>query len=192
MSITPDLLSKERWYALRVRTGCESIAATALRSHQLRIFVPTALVERRYSDRVKRVETPLFPGYIFCRFALKSLLLVVQSAAVLDVVRVGKQPTPIAQEDIDTLRRLQLSGLSRKSVRLTAGQPVVVKDGAMDGVRGAVVRESGRDRLLIAVPLLQRSVLVEIESWRLTPLKPVGRSTDRHLARSTGNAEGRG
>ena len=83
------------WLALRVKTALEALAEKALRLQGFEVFLPTALERRQWSDRVKQVEKPLFPGYVFCRFPPEKMLPVLQAPAVIDVVRIGRKPAPV-------------------------------------------------------------------------------------------------
>src|SRR5438876_12451565 len=67
------------WYALKVRTGGEFSAVTALKSRGLDPYCPTRKERRRYSDRMKIVETAVFSGYVFCKFDVQKKLPVVSS-----------------------------------------------------------------------------------------------------------------
>src|ERR1700694_2480614 len=54
------------WFALKVRTRSEAIAVMGLRNRGYEPFSPTYHERRQYSDRLKAVDLPLFPGYVFC------------------------------------------------------------------------------------------------------------------------------
>src|SRR6266446_4384964 len=56
------------WYALHVRTRFEKVVARNLRGKGYEEFLPLYSRTNRWSDRVKEIELPLFPGYVFCRF----------------------------------------------------------------------------------------------------------------------------
>ena len=60
------------WYALQVRTRFEKIVTTHLCERGFEAFLPSFKVRRRWSDRIKTTEQPLFPGYLFCRTDLRS------------------------------------------------------------------------------------------------------------------------
>ncbi|MCA9170589.1 MAG: hypothetical protein KDB23_23080, partial [Planctomycetales bacterium] len=55
--------------------------------------------------------------------------------------------------------------------RLTAGDPVRIKNGPMAGLEGVVITRRGQARLLVAVKMLQQGVSVEIEDFLLEPLR---------------------
>ena len=59
-----------RWYALKVRTRSEVIASNAVRGRGYDAMLPVWTERRKYSDRIKQVETAVFPGYLFCKFPL--------------------------------------------------------------------------------------------------------------------------
>src|SRR5437899_338457 len=56
------------WYALRVRSRHENTVALHLQARCYESFLPVYKSERRWSDRFKEIELPLFPGYVFCQF----------------------------------------------------------------------------------------------------------------------------
>ena len=59
---TEDLL----WYAIRVQSKFENLASATLRGKGYEEFLPLYRSRRRWSDRVKQLDLPLFPGYLFC------------------------------------------------------------------------------------------------------------------------------
>jgi len=56
------------WYAVHVKSRFEREVSEALRQKGYEEFAAFYRTRRRWSDRTKTVEFPLFPGYIFCRF----------------------------------------------------------------------------------------------------------------------------
>jgi len=56
------------WFAVQTRSRYENLVATLLRGKGYELFLPIYKSRRRWSDRIKELELPLFPGYLFCRF----------------------------------------------------------------------------------------------------------------------------
>ena len=54
-----------------------------------------AAARRQWRDRVATVGTPLFPGYVFCRFIATNRLPILTTPGVFSVVSVAKAPAPI-------------------------------------------------------------------------------------------------
>ena len=151
------------WYALKVHTRSEHIAAAALRNRGYEPFAPLYQERRKYSDRMKTVETAAFPGYIFCRFSEHKRVPVLSSPAVQSIVGMAGIPTPIAESEIDAIRRAMEAG-GRPVPYLAIGQRVRIEYGALTGVEGILTRKSGENRLTLSIHLLQRSVSVVIDS----------------------------
>src|SRR5690242_9689932 len=58
------------WYAIRVKPNHEKPVAATLRGKGYQEFLPLSRTRRQWSDRVKVLDLPLFPGYVFCRLNL--------------------------------------------------------------------------------------------------------------------------
>src|ERR1700735_4741239 len=94
------------WFALRLRSNYERIAAAHLLDRGYEGFAPSYKSERRWSDRTKQIDEFLFPGYIFCRFDPNDRLPILTVPGVVDVVGFGKTPEPIPQAEIARVRKM--------------------------------------------------------------------------------------
>jgi transcription antitermination factor NusG len=158
------------WYALRVRPRHEQTSAACLDSRGLEQLAPTYRTLRRWSDRYKQVDLPLFPGYVFCRFAPDRKLSVVTAPGVLSIVSFGRTEVPIDDEDIAGIQSLIRSGLPVGPwPYLRAGDRIRIESGCLEGVCGTLVREKDTCRVVVSVEILQRSVAVEIARDRIRP-----------------------
>jgi transcription antitermination factor NusG len=152
-----------KWYALKVRTRPEDIAAMALRNRGYEPFSPTYPERRKYTDRMKVVETAVFPGYIFCRFNAQRNVPVLSSSAVEYIVGVAGDPISLADSDIEAIRRTVESG-GRPTPYLKMGRRVRIEFGPLAGLEGLLTHSNGNEYLTVSVDLLQRSVTVRIEA----------------------------
>lgn len=161
------------WFALRVRSNYERVAATHLRDRGFDEFLPGFKTERQWSDRKKQVEQFLFPGYVFCRFNPDDRLPVLTIPGAVNVVGFGKGPTPIPDNEIEAVRKMVGSGLLvGPHPFLTVGQHVLIERGPLLGVEGILQEIKKSFRLVVSVHLLQRSVSVEIDRNWIRPLNP--------------------
>src|SRR6476660_5193805 len=99
------------WFAILVRTGREKNATLLLENSGYECYLPVSKFTRRWSDRVKEVEVPLFPGYLFCRMNPHNRLPVLTIPGVIQIVGVGKTPIPVEEEEIAAIQRVGKSGL---------------------------------------------------------------------------------
>jgi len=153
---------------------------TALTGRGYEIFLPTYLECRRYSSCVKKVHAALFPGYLFCRLDVNRRLPALSTSGVLHIVSCAGVPQPIEEPEIAAIRTVVDSQLPAMPwPYLKAGNPVRIEFGPLTGLEGLVVTEKSRERLVLSVHLLQRSVSVEIErSW----VRPMAASATDHAA----------
>jgi transcription antitermination factor NusG len=165
------------WYALRVRPRFEKMVASTLLSKGYEGFLPLYRHRSRWSDRIKEVQLPLFPGYLFCRFDVNHRLPILVTPGVLHVVGIGKTPHPVEDAEIAALQSIVISGLQAEPRSyLNVGQRVRIEIGPLAGVEGILIGMKNSSRLVVSVSLLQRSVSVEIdESWVIpaSPAYPV-------------------
>lgn len=158
------------WFALRVKPRAERVVSTVLDGKGYECFLPMHRERRKWSDRVKTVETPLFGGYVFCRFDVQHRLPILTSPGVLHVVSIGKVPEPIPDEEIESLKVITASGLAVEPWPfLQIGETVRIVAGPLTGASGIIQSVKDRDRLVVSVGLLQRSVSVIVPESCLWP-----------------------
>jgi transcription antitermination factor NusG len=155
------------WYALQVRSRQERVIAAALLSKGYEGFLPLYYRESRWSDRIKELILPLFPGYLFCRFDINNRLPVLMTPGVMRVVGIGKRPHPVDEEEISAIQAVVASGLRAEPVPyLSVGQKVRIEQGTLSGIEGILAGVRAPAKLVVSVSLLQRSISVEIdERW---------------------------
>ncbi len=155
------------WFALQTRSRYEHFVASMLRGKGYELFLPVYVSQRRWSDRTKNLELPLFPGYLFCRFDPTDRLPIIVTPGIVQVVGTGKNPVPVADEEVAALQSAVKSGLPREPCQfLQIGQRVRVERGPLCGLDGILTGFKGHHRLVLSVTLLQRSVAIQVEeSW---------------------------
>jgi transcription antitermination factor NusG len=160
-----------QWFALQVRSQHEKAVASTLRDKGYEEFLPVCQIKRRWSDRMKRIEVPLFPGYVFCRFDVEKRLAILVTSGVRFIVGVAKIPTPIDNSEILALQSIVKSGLPAEPWPfLKIGQRVRIEQGSLEGIEGILLTPKSSSRLVVSVTLLQRSVAVEIDREWVTPI----------------------
>jgi transcription antitermination factor NusG len=158
------------WFAVHVRTRYESLVARCLTAKGYECFLPTYWCRRRWSDRVKELELPLFPGYFFCRFHLEDRLPILKTPSLISIVGIAQSPVPVDEAEIAAVRKLVNSGLRHQPwPYVSIGQKVRIEYGSLWGLEGILQSFKGRHRIVVSVTLLQRSVAAEIDSSWVTP-----------------------
>ena len=166
------------WYALQVRSRKENYVASQITGRGYECLLPTYRSVRKWSDRVKELEQPLFPGYLFSRFDIQDRRPLITTPGVLQIVGSGRTAIPVSDEEIRALQLIVSSGVSKEPwPYLEVGQRVRVNYGALTGLEGILVDLKGNHRVVLSVTLLQRSVAMEVDSAWLTPAEDVTRAS---------------
>ena len=159
------------WFAVVIKPQHERAVQDGLCQKGLESFLPTYCAARRWSDRVKRLQLPLFPGYVFCRFEYGQRLPVLRTPGVRSIVSFGPEIIPVPNDDIDRIRRMVISGCGVEPWPfLNVGQRVRVHDGPLTGLEGTLTEFRSTWRLVVGLELLQRSVAVQLARDQITPL----------------------
>jgi len=174
MTVMPNLETDElRWYAVHTRARHEKAVAHRLRELGLNSFLPLVRETHRWSDRKKTVELPLFSCYVFVQMlpGSKDRLQVSTTDGVLQVVGTRGQGIAIPDEQIEAVRLVLSEQLPwSEHPFLKIGQRVRIRGGAMDGVEGLLLARNGDRTLIISVDVIQRSLAVRIEGYRVEPI----------------------
>jgi transcription antitermination factor NusG len=164
------------WFAVAVKPRQEKLAARVLRDQGLEDYLPLFRARRRWSDRLKEVEAPLFAGYVFCRFALQDRAPVLRTPGVRSIVTFGGRPAPVSDAEIRALRQAVGSGRAVEPWSEPGqGEAIEIEHGPLSGLRGVLVRVRDDWRVVVSVELLRRSVAVEVDRADLAPLPEAGR-----------------
>jgi transcription antitermination factor NusG len=159
------------WYALHVRPRYEKQISQNLKQKGFEEFLPLYSSRRKWSDRYKVVEMPLFPGYLFCRIDRNIRMPVLVIPGVIRIVGFGDELTPVSEEEVSAIRSIVKSGYPAEPWPfLKVGQRVRIVEGALEGLEGILIKSKAGSRLVVSVDLLQRSVAVEIDAAWVKPL----------------------
>ena len=164
------------WYAVRTSAWHEKSVRDHIQSRDLECFLPLYHTDRRWKNGCKkRIELPLFPGYLFVAFDLAYRTRILEVPGVLSLVGVGPCLWPLPEVEIEALR----AGLHLRNPEphtyLTAGQRVRIKAGPLAGLTGILVRKKDRLRVVLSVEMLMVGVAVEVH---VDDIETLGGATD--------------
>jgi transcription antitermination factor NusG len=160
------------WYVLRTRVGGELAAAANLEYRGFSPYCPMQKERRRYTDRIKIVETAVFSGYVFCQFNVREKLPIVSCPGVEYIVGFADGPAPVPEEELDSVRRMIDAGATAVK-SLSRGERVRVTHGPLEGVEGVLVRDSSGDRLVVSINLLNRGTSLLINQDQVCPVEEI-------------------
>ncbi|MBV9180875.1 MAG: UpxY family transcription antiterminator, partial [Acidobacteria bacterium] len=141
-----------------------------LRNRAIDHYLPMVTEIHRWSDRRKKVEVPLFSGYVFVCVppTNEERVRVLRTDGVVRFVGHSAQGTPIPQAEIQSVRSLIEQKVSWSTHPfLEVGQRIRVRGGALDGVEGIFQSQHGEGVLVVSVNAIQRSLSVSIQGYQV-------------------------
>ena len=158
-----------RWFALQVKPRHDKAVAELLEQRDIPSFLPLYACRRRWSDRVRTVQMPLFPGYVFAMLDPGRRTPVLSTPGVLRLVGAGPNPVSIPDCELAAIASAANSGSPCEPLaRMEIGQKIRVLSGPLRGQEGVLVNMGNKNRLVLSISLLGRSVAVDILSdWVL-------------------------
>jgi transcription antitermination factor NusG len=168
----PEAAFQSHWYAAYTRANHERRVAQELAERSVEHFLPQYQSQRKWKDREVELSLPLFPGYVFVRMALEHKLRVLQVSGVACLVSFAGKPAVVPVEEFARIQEL----LNRKVLAtphpyLNVGRRARVLDGPFAGLEGIVIRRNKRNRLVISLDLIARSIAVELGEANLEPVE---------------------
>jgi transcription antitermination factor NusG len=162
-----------RWFALQVRTRWESSTAVLLSGKGYQTLLPTYQTKKRWNGRLRQLNAPLFPGYVFCQFDALNRLPILVTPGVIAVVGRGRIPVPVEDAEIAAIQTVVSSGLRAEPwPYLEIGQKIRIESASLNGLEGVLIKFKGNHRIVVSVSLLRRSVALEIDRTCVSPLGP--------------------
>ena len=158
------------WYALATLSRHERVVAHEMTYRAVSTFLPTITEVHYWSDRRKKVEVPLFPGYIFVHAVMSAHVKRSGMCArgAVGFLAIRGEPVPIPENEINDIRVLLASHEKCSPYPfIKVGQRVRVRGGALDGIEGRLARREGETTLVISIEAISRSVALHIDGYDL-------------------------
>jgi transcription antitermination factor NusG len=156
------------WYVVYTNANHEKRVAHQLGQRSIEHLLPLYDSVRRWKDRRVHLQMPLFPGYVFVRFALRDRLQVLQIPSVAHLVSFNGRPAALPVEDIQTIQNCLDHGRQvEPHPYLQAGRRARVRSGPLQGLEGIILRRKNKTRFVLSFELIMRSVAVEIDETEL-------------------------
>jgi transcription antitermination factor NusG len=153
-----------KWYAIYVRSRFEKKVYAQLLRQNIETYLPLIEEVRLWSDRKKKVQEPLFKGYLFVRINIKAKLNVLRADGVVKFVGIRDRSSAIPDDQINCIKVLLHSvGAIRRVKYPTVGERVEVIGGPLRGIRGIVSQNRGSTRLVITIDAISRAFSVEVQ-----------------------------
>jgi transcription antitermination factor NusG len=137
----------EKWYVLYTAPRAEKQVEQRLKKEGITTFLPLHLSPRRWSDRIKLVEIPLFSSYIFIRAVELLLHRAITVQGVSHVVYYDGKPAVVRECEITAIRQF-LEQARAKELSYQPDEEVLIACGPLKDISGKI-KKVGKTRVVL-------------------------------------------
>ena len=161
----------KQWFAFYTKSRHEKSVHSILKNMGYDVYLPLLKERRKWSDRKKWVTYPLFKSYIFIKIEAKDSIFVLKTSGIVRIVKFGNKPSPILEDTIKSLKLMIDGGYNPQPTDyFIKGDPVVIKDGPLKGLKGEIAIIHNQERLIIKVDAIEHSFSIKISRAYLSRL----------------------
>jgi transcription antitermination factor NusG len=161
-----------KWYAVYTRPRWEKKVNGLLLQKGIESYCPLNRVHRKWSDRIKKVEEPLFKSYVFVKSNDELRTQVRMTSGVVNFVYWNGKPAVIKDREIQAIRKfldeyedvelVKLNFEPDERVRIAAG-PMMDQEGKILEVKNKMAK--------VCIDSLGYMLIAHIHKSRLVPVK---------------------
>lgn len=162
---------KACWVVANAHANREFVAASNLRNQGYDVYAPVIRKTTRHARISRENFAPLFPGYLFVRWAAPDMRWrpILSTIGIRTIVRNGDEPSRLDGAIVEALRAREKDGvIMRAASRREIGQTVRFARGPFDGIAAEIVELCDKERLVVLMTLLNRPTKVMVMEDQLS------------------------
>ena len=163
-----------KWLAVYTRPRWEKKVNQLLKEKGVESYCPLNKVRRKWSDRVKLIEEPLFKSYVFVKVTDDDRSVVRMTPGAINFVYWQGKPAVIKEKEISAIKRFldEYENVeARSSVELKVNQRVRITNGSFMDQEGKVM-DLRHKTVRVAIDSLGYTLIAYIDRSKLTSAQP--------------------
>ena len=166
-----------KWYAIYTKPRWEKKVHQLLNQKGVQSYCPLNKVRRKWSDRIKLVEEPLFKSYVFVNIEEKARTEVRMTDGVINFVYWNGKPAIVKDKEIDAIRRFlnEYENVELIKLDLKLNDQVIVAAGPLMDKEGKVIEVKNKVAR-VQIDSLGYILVADIEKSKLLPVNQIKQS----------------
>ncbi len=163
------------WYVVYTKPRCEKKVAEYFTNREIENYCPLHRVTKKWHDRNKVINEPLFPSYVFVRATVMQLSIIRETKGVINFVYWLGKPAMIRNEEIETIRQFlkDYDKVMLEKTIVNLQDTVRILYGPLMNQEGKVVEILHRT-VKVLLPSLGYALVAEIEKSQIESIKRAG------------------
>lgn len=164
-----SFIEERLWYVIQTRSRFEKKCTDLLTKNGISVYLPLQKKMSIWSDRIKEIESPLFPGYLFVQFSENERYQILNTPGVVRFISFGGKYATINNKQINAVQKAITSDLELDVVDIVfePGQEVLITSGPFKDNYARLVRHQGKGKLLLTIDSIGKGILLEIGRTRV-------------------------
>jgi transcription antitermination factor NusG len=167
------MINGKKWYAVYTKPRWEKKVNSLLAAKGFESYCPLNKVRRKWSDRIKLVEEPLFKSYVFVKIDESNRNSIRMINGVMNFVYWLGKPAIIKEKEIIAIKNflgeyenVQIAPIelsANQHVKITTG-PLMDREGKIVDIRGKMVKVAIDSLGYILMAYVSKSKLISVNS----------------------------
>jgi transcription antitermination factor NusG len=159
------------WYAIYTKPRWEKKVHALLTEKKIESYCPLNKVRKKWSDRMKTVEEPLFKSYVFARVNEDEQTKVRLTPGVMNFVYWQGKPAIIPAREIETIRKFlnEYENVTAESIELKEDERVTIRQGLFMDHEAKIIKIEG-NRVKVIIESIGYSLIASIDKKNLSTL----------------------
>ena len=157
----------KKWFVLQTKPRKEKIVLQQIEQKKIEVYSPFIEKIRIWSDRKKKIQVPLFSGYVFIHGnENERIKAITDTIGAMKYIYFQKRPAVVSDMEIEIIKQALLSPekISIEEKRIKKGDLIVVSHGLFKGMKGYVNEFRGKYKLTVNLEELSYSFNIILNS----------------------------
>jgi transcription antitermination factor NusG len=162
-----------KWLAIYTRPRWEKKVDSLLKEKGIESYCPINKVKRKWSDRMKTIEEPLFKSYVFVKVDDAARTTVRMTNGVINFVYWDGKPAVVKDKEINTIKRFldEHENVEVQSIDVQLNERVKITGGPLMDQEGSVI-DIKRKMVKVAIDSIGYILVAYIDRTKLTSAQP--------------------
>ena len=159
------------WYAIYTKPRWEKKVHSLLSEKKIESYCPLNKVRKKWSDRMKTVEEPLFKSYVFARVNEDEQTKVRMTAGVMNFVYWQGKPAIIPAKEIETIRKFlnEYENVMAEPIQLKEDGKVIIRQGLFMDHEAKILKIEG-NKVKVVIESIGYTLGASIDKKNLSTL----------------------
>jgi transcription antitermination factor NusG len=163
-----------KWFAIYTKPRWEKKVNQLLTDKGVECYCPLNKVKRKWSDRTKTIEEPIFKSYVFVKVTEEERIKVRLTSGVVNFVYWNGKPAVVREKEIQTIKLFldENENVQVRPMDLTAQQRVLIISGTFMDLT-ATVLDVRKKEVKVSIDSLGYELIAIVDKNKIALLEDV-------------------